>query len=76
MVIRARPNPRRLAIIDWRGPPQLIDAPDLTDDERRRYSSLALQRLQTGHRELGSLPLVPSARLAAGIARHLRAVHR
>lgn len=71
MVIRARPNPRRPAIIDWRGRPDLIDAPDLTDDERRRYSTLALQRLQTGHRELGALPLLPNIRLAAGIDRNL-----
>lgn len=76
MVIRARPNPRRLAIIDWRGPPDLIDAPDLTDDERRRYSTLAFQRLQTGHRELGALPLLPNTRLAAGIDRNLGAVPR
>jgi hypothetical protein len=71
LVISARPNPRRLANLDWRSPPDLIDAHDLTDEERHRYIVLARQRLETDRRELGVLTLIPSARLTAGIARNL-----
>jgi hypothetical protein len=57
----------------WLGASNLSHSGDLTDDERHRYHSLALQRLETYQRELDIAqlevsPLIRPAALATAIA--------
>jgi hypothetical protein len=45
VIFRYRPSQRRLDSFDWRGPPERIESPSVSDHERRLITAFALQRL-------------------------------
>ena len=52
MIASYRQTPRRLDAYDWRGPPELIESPNVSDHERLLITAFALQRLDTARLEL------------------------
>jgi hypothetical protein len=52
VIDRYRPSQRRLDSYDWRGPPERIEFPSVSDHERHLITAIALQRLNAARVEL------------------------
>jgi hypothetical protein len=52
VIARYRPSQRRLDSYDWRGPPERIEFPSVSDHERHLITAIALQRLKAARLEL------------------------
>jgi len=52
LIGRSGPSSRRLDAFAWQGPRERVDAGDISDDERRVITALALQRLQIARVQL------------------------
>jgi len=52
VLARYRPSQRRIDSFDWRGPPERIESPSVSDHERLLITAFALQRLNAARLEL------------------------
>jgi hypothetical protein len=51
VIARYRPSQRQLDSYDWRGPPERIESPSVSDHERHLIAAIALQRLNAARLE-------------------------